>query len=237
MQLSAKATTTVALLALGTAAWALSLRFSSATPVHPAAFVGLWTLMMVAMMAPSVLPTVLVFATTAPAPGQSASPARTGLFVTGYFLAWTALGAVVAAGQQLLWPAIAPGARWIAAAALGLAGVYQLTSWKKLCLTHCRTPLHFFLQHWRPGASGALLMGVHHGFYCVGCCAGLMAALITLGLMSPLWMVTIALVVLVEKVATWGERLALPVGVAMMATGAVVAMGWISIGMSLMPGM
>src|SRR5438874_2614010 len=229
--------TALALLALGAVAWIISLRFSATMPTNPTAFVGLWTLMMVAMMTPSVLPTVLVFATSSPAPGQEPAPARTGLFVAGYFVAWGALGVAIATGQHLLWPAVAAGARWIAAAALLLAGIYQLTGWKKLCLTHCRTPLHFFLQHWRGGAGGALLMGVHHGLYCVGCCVGLMTALVTLGMMSPVWMVTVALVVLLEKILPWGERLALPIGVAMAAAGLAIGFGWISVGMMSMKGM
>ena len=85
-----------------------------------------------------------------------------------------------------------------------------------------------YLQHWRGGTGGALLMGVHHGLYCVGCCVGLMTALVTLGMMSPVWMVTVALVVLFEKVLPQGERFALPIGVGMMGVGIAVGAGWLA---------
>jgi predicted metal-binding membrane protein len=207
-------------------------------PTHPAVFVAIWTLMMVAMMAPSVLPTVLLVA-TAP-PGQEAgtsAAARTSLFVMGYFVAWAGVGTVVALGQRVIWPLAALWVRPVSAGALALAGIYQLTSWKRLCLTHCRNPLHFLLEHWRSGLAGSLLMGVHHGLYCVGCCVGLMTALVVLGMMSPLWMATIGLIVLFEKVLPMGEKLAAPVGIAMVGASIAVGLGWISTGMKPMEGM
>ena len=89
--------------------------------------------------------------------------------------------------------------------------------------------MHFFLQHWREGASGAFVMGAHHGLYCVACCAGLMAALVVLGMMSPVWMALLALVVLLEKVTPAGQRLTVPTGVVLLAGGLAVALGWISL--------
>lgn len=193
---------------------------------HPVAFVGLWTLMMLAMMGPSVLPAVLVFARSGPAPSPLPAPVRTILFVVGYFLTWAGIGAMVVAGQRTLWPLVAQWNRPIAAATLAAAGIYQMTRWKNLCLTHCRTPLHFFLQHWRAGPAAPLVMGAHHGVYCIGCCAGLMAVLITFGMMSPPWMAAIGAIILVEKLLPGGEKMRFPVGVAMIVAGVAVAAGW-----------
>jgi predicted metal-binding membrane protein len=87
-----------------------------------------------------------------------------------------------------------------------LAGVYQWAPLKAACLSHCRSPLGFFSHHWREGTYGALLMGVEHGTYCVGCCWALMALLFVAGVMNLLWVVLIAGFVLVERLLA-GDRL------------------------------
>ena len=192
-------------------------------------FTGTWTLMMVAMMTPSVLPAVLLFraaASDAPAGNCRVAPI---LFIAGYFVAWSLLGVGVGVLRQATGVALEPWHRPLAALALILAGTYQLTRWKAACLDHCRTPTHFFLRHWRPGPAGALFMGIHHGWFCVACCAGLMVALIALGLMNPWWMVTVVLVVLAEKAAPGGARLAVPVGIALIALGLGVGFGFIPV--------
>src|SRR5581483_4941645 len=96
---------------------------------------------------------------------------------------------------------------YVAGAAVGLAGIYELTPLKSVCLRHCRTPLHFVFGHWRSGRFGALRMGVEHGAYCVGCCWGLMLVLFALGVMSLLWMAIVAALIFAQKVLPHGERL------------------------------
>jgi len=81
-----------------------------------------------------------------------------------------------------------------------------------------------------------LFMGIHHGWYCVGCCAGLMVALITLGLMNPWWMAGVAAVVMAEKWAPGGDRLAAPAGFALIGLGIAAALGLVHVGGS-MPSM
>ena len=194
------------------------------------AFTGTWTVMMIAMMTPSVLPTVLFFrAAASDAPGVKRHVAPV-LFIAGYFVAWSLLGLGVGALRASTEMALMPWHRPLATFALILAGIYQLTSWKAACLDHCRTPTHFFLRHWRPGAAGALFMGMHHGWFCVACCAGLMVALVALGLMNPWWMAAVALVVLAEKTAPGGKRLAVPVGITLIALGVSVWFGVIPVG-------
>jgi predicted metal-binding membrane protein len=153
----------------------------------------------------------------------------TWIFVAGYLAAWTAYGlaaygiyrAVVSAGTDwLAWDRAGP---YVAGAALGLAGLYQLTPLKDVCLRHCRSPLHFLLHDWREGRLGAFVMGAEHGAFCVGCCWGLMLALFALGVMSLFWMAVVAGVILAEKVAPRGDRLARVFAVALLGLGIWVA--------------
>jgi predicted metal-binding membrane protein len=111
----------------------------------------------------------------------------------------------------------------VAGGALLLAGLYQLALLKSVCLRHCRSPLHFLVQGWRAGATGAVRIGVEHGAYCVGCCFGLMLALFALRMMSLFWMVVVTAAVFFEKVTPGGERLAAGLAVALVALGLWVA--------------
>src|SRR5205823_8345168 len=130
--------------------------------------------------------------------GQAADPAATPLFVAGYLLVWAAAGLV---GYLVLWAGheSSPGflawdqaGPYVAGGAILIAGLYQLTPLKDICLSKCRSPLEFLLTAWRPGRVGALRMGVEHGAWCVGRCWALMVSLIALGVMSVGWMVFIA---------------------------------------------
>ncbi len=194
-------------------------------------FVGIWVTMMAAMMLPSVAPMVLLFARV------SGERARRGqaplvpswLFVAGYLAVWTTAGlaayglyrAGVAAGTGWLsWDRAGP---YVAGTALAVAGLYQLTPLKDVCLRHCRSPLDFLLHGWRSGRTGAVRMGVEHGVYCLGCCWGLMLALFAVGVMSLFWMAVVAAVILVEKVAPRGRQLSLVSAVALVALGVWVA--------------
>jgi len=90
------------------------------------------------------------------------------------------------------------------AAVLALAGLYQLSPLKSACLAHCRGPAEFLAHHWRPGRIGALMIGVRHGAYCVGCCWMLMALLFVGGVMNLVWIAALAILVLVEKLSPAG---------------------------------
>jgi predicted metal-binding membrane protein len=193
-------------------------------------FVGIWVTMMAAMMLPSVAPMVLLFARVSrdqAARGRTVVPAW--LFVAGYLAVWTAVGlagygvyrAFVSAGTGwLAWDRAGP---YVTCAALAAAGIYQLTPLKDVCLRHCRSPLHFLFHGWRSGRAGAVRMGVEHGGYCLGCCAGLMLALFALGVMSLFWMAVVGGVILVEKLAPGGERLSRGFAVALVALGVWIA--------------
>jgi predicted metal-binding membrane protein len=171
-------------------------------------YVGIWVTMMAAMMLPSVAPMVLLHARV------SREKARRGLayvptwvFLAGYLAAWTAYGVaayavyrgIVAVDDGFLsWER---GGPYVAGAALVVAGVYELTPLKSVCLRHCRSPMHYILGGWRSGWIGSLRMGAEHGAYCVGCCWGIMLALFAVGVMSLFWMAVIAGVIFVQKLA------------------------------------
>jgi len=176
-------------------------------------FVGVWLVMMAAMMLPSVAPTVLLYGRMQ---GER-SLACTWAFVGGYLVMWVAVGvsaygASRTAGDALAWNR---AGRWIAGAVLVAAALYELTPLKDVCLGRCRRPLGFLLGAWRDGPAGALRMGVEHGAWCVGCCWALMASLFALGVMSVPWMALVAGLIAFEKLlpyrraATWGTALVL----------------------------
>jgi predicted metal-binding membrane protein len=196
-------------------------------------FVAIWAVMMAAMMLPAAAPMVLVFDTVYAKRRGQPTFVPTWIFVAGYLLVWTAVGLVVyvlvrlgsdltlrlGTADRKSWAPLALGATLVT------AGLYQFTPLKRICLTHCRSPLGFVLGHWREGRLGALRMGLQHGAYCLGCCWMLFAVLVVMGIMSLAWMVLLTLVVFVEKVFPQGRRIALGVGAAFIVLGALVATG------------
>ncbi len=164
-------------------------------------FLGVWVVMMAAMMFPSVSPTVALYARMA-RKGPRAAPY---VFASGYLVTWTAAGllayGVFKLGDALLGDDLAwDGAgRWLAGGILILAAAYELTPMKDACLGRCRSPLGFLLSAWRDGTSGAFDMGARHGAWCVGCCWALMASLFALGVMSLAWMAFVAALIALEK--------------------------------------
>src|SRR5215216_2386476 len=175
-------------------------------------FLGVWVVMMAAMMFPSIAPMVVMHVRIQEgrrARGQSAPIGATTLFVAGYLITWTAAGFVgygvfelgqTLTGDTFSWHNAGPA---LAGGIIVLAAVYQLTPLKDTCLRHCRSPFMFLMQHWRPGRLGALQLGVVHGAWCVGCCWALMAALFALGVMSIGWMAFIAALIAAEKLLPW----------------------------------
>jgi len=179
----------------------------------------MWWIMMVAMMLPSAAPMILLYAfvnrRTKARVGQPSGPWPTVAFVFGYLLIWGGFSAIATSLQWsfeqfgVLSPMMLNStSAMFAGAILLFAGAYQLTPIKQACLKHCRGPLEFLIFRWRPGAGGALRMGVHHGAYCLGCCWGLMAILFFGGIMNLYWIIGLALIVLVEKVLPIGPKLA-----------------------------
>jgi predicted metal-binding membrane protein len=196
------------------------------------AFVAMWTVMMAAMMLPTMTPMVLTFA-AAQARRTRTMAIPTWIFVAGYLLVWLAAGLLVyilvqAGSLVVAHLTSAERERW-APVALGAvlvgAGLYQFTPLKRTCLAHCRSPLAFVALHWRDGRTGALRMGLRHGVYCLGCCWALFAVLVATGVMSVAWMLLLTLVIAIEKLLPLGQRASAGVGVGLIVLGVAVASG------------
>ena len=166
-------------------------------------FLGVWVVMMAAMMFPSLAPTVALYSRMT---RDRVAPL---LFSAGYLVTWGAAGAIAfaiaragdgIAGDVLAWER---AGRWVAGATLLAAAVYELTPLKDVCLGKCRSPLGFLVGCWRDGRAGALQMGARHGGWCVGCCWALMASLFALGVMSIAWMAFVAALIAAEKTLPW----------------------------------
>ncbi len=186
-------------------------------------FTGSWVVMMAAMMLPSFAPTLAAYVTLTRRP----RPGRWLLFAFGYLHVWAAAGLVAYGvyelGKSLLAGDLAwhRGGRWLSGAVIAAAAAYELIPLKHECLTRCRGQLGDPHGASRQGASGALLMGVRSGCWCIGCSWALMAALFALGVMSLTWMVLIAVLVAVEKTVSWprAARLATATLLAAIAVG------------------
>jgi predicted metal-binding membrane protein len=168
-------------------------------------FLGVWVVMMAAMMFPSVSPTIALYSRMT----MARSAVAPLLFALGYLVTWAAAGALAFAvafvggrtiGDVLAWDR---GGRWVAAATLIAAAGYELTPFKDVCLGKCRSPLGLLLGSWRDGRSGAVRMGLQNGAWCVGCCWALMASFFALGIMSVVWMAIVAGLIAMEKTLPW----------------------------------
>jgi predicted metal-binding membrane protein len=195
-----------------------------------ALMIGMWWIMMIAMMTPSAAPTILLYARVhraALAKGQLRDEvAPIGAFAAGYLSVW--LGFAVAAAVLhfalervglISTMMMGSRSRWLSGGVLIAAGLYQLSPLKNVCLAQCRAPASFLARHWRPHASGALRLGAQHGAYCVGCCWMLMALLFVGGVMNLIWIAALTTMVLIEKVLPCGQWIGRSTGVALAGWG------------------
>jgi predicted metal-binding membrane protein len=166
-----------------------------------------------------------VASTRAAGRGKAQSTAGAVVFSGGYLLAWAAFGVVAYAlveGVRALglgpleW---ARAGRYVAGGIVLAAALYELTAPKRSCLRRCRDAR---LLRPRRGRTGALLMGVEQGGFCVGCCGALMVALFALGVMSIAWMLVIAVLISLEKLLPWTPVAIGTTAVALAVLGAAV---------------
>jgi predicted metal-binding membrane protein len=187
-------------------------------------FLGVWVVMMAAMMFPSVAPTVALYARMA----RRTSPVAPLLFANGYLVTWIFPG-LVAYGISAVGRSLFPielswhhAGRWIAGGTLIVAAAFELTPLKNVCLSKCRSPLGFLIGAWREGLTGAFTMGAKHGAWCVGCCWALMASLFALGVMSIAWMAFVAALIAAEKLLPWGRVVTYGAAVVLLALGVLI---------------
>lgn len=186
----------------------------------------MWAAMMVAMMLPSALPMIDAVATIAgrrKARGDAYTPAS--VFVVGYLVVWVGFSAFATVVQwtlhkaALLTPMMENASPVMAGVLFLLAGAYQFAPFKYACLTKCRSPAAFVLTEWRDGAVGAVIMGLRHGGFCVGCCWALMGLLFAVSVMDLRWVAALALLVAIEKIAPFGVAFARALGIVSATTG------------------
>jgi len=227
-----------ALLALAAGAWVVLFGQSTmgdGMPTRPTMgmaaplFLALWVTMMAAMMFPTAAPMILVFARVHENRRQRGTAfVPTWVFVAAYLLVWTGFGALMY-GLALAAEALADSSMAIAENApraggvlLILAGLYQLSPLKNLCLSKCRNPLEFVMQRWAEGYAGAFWMGLKHGAYCLGCCWLLFVILFPLGVMNVVAMALITLLIFAEKSSPGGRRLGQVAAIALVGYGVLV---------------
>jgi predicted metal-binding membrane protein len=200
-----------------------------------ALFLSSWAVMMVAMMVPASLPLILLYRHLA---RKRLSPAQarigTVVLLVSYVAVWAIAGLPVYV-YNALSGAAGSLAALLPALLLIVGGAYQFTPLKRICHARCSSPLFFLIQNWRPGATGALRLGVIHGVDCLGCCAGLMVGLVALGMMNLTWALTAAVVIFAEKTIPDSHRVAWPLGALMVASGIVLLVASVLGGMA--PGM
>ena len=193
----------------------------------------MWWIMMIAMMLPSATPTILLSAALNRRASSEIPPYGSAMvFTLGYLLAWAvfSLSALlvhwVLEQAGLLSMLMESASRVLSGLLLILAGVWQFTPYKNACLTHCQSPIEFLVRHRRPGNRGALLMGMHHGYYCLGCCWFLMALLFVGGVMNLYWVIGLAVYVFLEKTLTGGKWLTRISGAALVVWGILYIVGF-----------
>jgi len=192
-------------------------------------FIAIWIVMMVAMMFPTVAPMILAFTKIyASKRQQGRAFVPSWVFISAYLLVWSLCG-VIAYLLAVLSEHLAAQSMWLmdnrvhlSGGVLLVAGLYQLSPLKDICLGKCRTPLQFILTSWHDGYVGAFRMGLEHGAYCLGCCWLLFVILFPLGLMNLAVMALVTALIFAEKALPWGWQISKLAGVALILYGALV---------------
>lgn len=194
------------------------------SPAYAGLMLTMWWVMMVAMMLPGATPAVLLFARINRKERLADRPyVPTGLFAAGYLAVWGGFSALATAlqwklqGVGLVSSMMTTTSVWLSSAILVAAGVWQLTPIKSICLRHCRSPISFLAQRWRPGRMGAFRLGIDHGAYCLGCCWFLMGLLFFGGVMNLFWISGLAAFILLEKTLPMGHWFGRFAGVGLIA--------------------
>ena len=221
------------LIAIAALAWAAvvlqAIGIKGAPTTDVAAFLVAWGVMMTAMMLPSATPMIALYGgvrRSATQTHQKGIP--TALFALVYLAVWLAFGVPVYAVSVVVdvaansTPAVADLLPYALALILLMAGAYQFSSVKWVCLRVCQSPQGFLTGHWRSGYFETFKMALEHAAYCVGCCWGLMVVLVAAGAMALHWVLLIAALVFAEKVLPHGEWTARIVGAVLLLLGLLV---------------
>jgi predicted metal-binding membrane protein len=225
---------------------------TSYNPLSISLFTASWTVGMAAMMFPAITPMVLMynrFATNNREGNQSSitiqekekegkttsrpsfPPLRVILFVSSYLLVWALTGIALLLGWSVVMNSTIMTTgnsvliQYLYGSLLIVAGIYQFTPLKRICIGYCESPMSFFMRRWRDGTSGAFKMGVYHGMYCLGCCWAYFLLMVALGWMNLLWMGLFAAIIFGEKIWSRGIWVARAAGIGLAIVGVLVAAG------------
>jgi len=187
------------------------------TPVwdlpHSILLFAMWVVMMAGMMLPTAAPALLIYTGVIRKSVKGANaPAHAYAFAGGYLVIWTAFSLIATllqlwlASLLLINPMMESGNSLFGGGLLMVAGIFQLTPWKRTCLNACRSPAEFIVNNWRPGVRGGFRIGLMNGLYCLGCCWALMMLLFVGGVMNLWCIFALTLFVLLEKIAPLGVQ-------------------------------
>lgn len=189
-------------------------------------FLAAWQLMTAAMMLPTALPTMTLFARASRS--QERPRLAVAAFLAAYFAVWTAFAVAALAGDAVVhelvgaWAWLDARPHLVTGGVLLVAGAGQLTGLTERCLDACRSPLHSLLRWYERGVRSAWKVGLRHGAFCLGCCWPLMLVAFGIGVGSIPLMLALAAVMLMARTAPGGRRIVRPVGVGMLAGGSLV---------------
>jgi predicted metal-binding membrane protein len=204
------------------------------TPLDALLLLLMWSSMMAAMMVPGASPMVTAFATINRRRRERSAPhVSTPVFLLGYLLAWVGFS-LVATGLQwllqtlgLLTTMMQSASLYWSAVLFLAAGLYQFSPLKERCLTYCRSTEGFILSEWRDGNLGAVVMGLRHGLFCMGCCAGLMLLLFAVAVMDLRWVAALTALVTAEKLLPAPAVWRVAIGIGLLAVGlACIILRW-----------
>ena len=208
------------------------LRHDGLVEAGPSLWMGLalslavWQAMTVAMMVPSSLPLIRLFAHASS--GQQRPRAAMSAFLGGYVVVWTGFAILAFLGDAGLHRAVGASpwlqdAEWaIGGAVLSLAGAFQFTSLKESCLRQCRHPGAFLLRYYERGPAGGFRLDARHGLFCVGCCWALMLVMFAIGVANLVWMAILTALMVHEKTRPLGARTVPITGIALLGAASIV---------------
>jgi predicted metal-binding membrane protein len=217
--------------AAATVVWSASAQAMGGMPMQgqtwpgaAASFLGMWVVMMVAMMLPSLVPMLWRYRQAVARTGEARVGRLAALVGVGHFFVWTVFGmAAYPLGVALAAIEMQPAAlARVVPIAVGvvvlMAGALQFTAWKAHHLACCREA---------PGRGSAVpadagtawRLGLRLGVHCCCCCAGLMAILLVVGIMDLRAMAVVAAAITIERLAPAGEHVARVIGAVVVGGG------------------
>lgn len=204
------------------------------TSVDALMMLAMWSAMMAAMMVPGASPMITAFATINRRRRERSAPyVPTAVFLLGYVIGWTGFSILATTLQcllqmtGLLTTMMQSASHYWSAALFFAAGLYQFSPLKETCLTYCRSPDGFILTEWLDGKLGAVIMGIRHGIFCMGCCAGLMLLLFAVAVMDLRWVAILTALVTAEKLLPRPTFWRIAIGVGLLAAGCLT---WFGVG-------